>query len=80
MQHVSDKWYSPNIDRAVIKELKKRSDAPGWQHMIIFFSLLALAGAGSVYTYGGWWFLLPSSNKTNFCSAVKSGLIFFVII
>ena len=23
---VSNKWYSPNIDRSVLKELKKRSD------------------------------------------------------
>ena len=56
---VSNKWYSPNIDRSVLKELKKRSDWPGWQHMIIFFSLLTLAGISSVYTYGTWWFVLP---------------------
>ena len=56
---VSDKWYSPKIDRSIMKELKKRSDWPGWQHMIIFFTLLSVSGVASFYTYGTWWFLIP---------------------
>tara|TARA_B100000683_G_scaffold13592_1_gene14057 strand:- start:41 stop:1021 length:981 start_codon:yes stop_codon:yes gene_type:complete len=56
---MSDKWYSPNIDRSIIKELKKRSDLPGWQHMITFFWLLLAFGIACYYTYGTWWFLLP---------------------
>ena len=55
---VSNKWYSPNIDRSVIKELSRRSDAPGWWHMIPYFTMLIALGVACTYTYGTWWFLL----------------------
>ena len=54
-----EKWYKPNIDRKIIKELGKKSDLPGWQHMITYFWLLLAFGIACYFTFGTWWFILP---------------------
>ena len=52
-------WYKPNIDRSILKQLTKKSDLPGWQHMITYFWLLLAFGIMCYYTFGTWWFILP---------------------
>ena len=34
----SDEWFKAKIDKKVLKELCRRSDWPGWRHIIIYFT------------------------------------------
>ena len=45
-------WYRSPIDRAVLKELSRRSDLKGWVQAGGHLGLFALAGA---LTYFFWW-------------------------
>ena len=36
INNTSNDWFKVNIDRKTLKELSKRSDLPGWQHIIIY--------------------------------------------
>ena len=58
MNNSSNEWFKPVIDRKIIKELAKRSDLAGWQHIIIYiFSLFSL-GLLCTFSWGTWWFIL----------------------
>ena len=39
-----EKWFRPNIDKEVLKELTKKSDIKGLIHVSIYFSLLSIVG------------------------------------
>ena len=53
-----DKWHKCNVDKDVLKELSKKSDIKGLQHISVFFGLLILTGVLSYLTWGSWWSLL----------------------
>jgi len=37
-----DKWHKCKVDIDVLKELSKKSDLKGFQHIIVFFGLLII--------------------------------------
>ena len=39
-----EKWFRPQIDKELLKELTEKSDLKGFIHVSIYFSLLILAG------------------------------------
>ena len=39
-----EKWFRPNIDKEVLRELTKKSDIKGLIHVSIYFSLLSIVG------------------------------------
>ena len=53
-----DKWHKCTVDKDVLKELSKKSDIKGLQHISVFFGLLILTGVLSYLTWGSWWSLL----------------------
>ena len=57
-----DKWYKCHIDKEILKQLSKKSDLKGIQHISVFFGLLVLTGALAFITWGTWlslfWFLV----------------------
>ncbi len=58
INNASSEWFRASIDRKTLKNLSKRSDWPGWRHIITFtLSLLAL-GLLSSYFWGSWWFII----------------------
>ncbi|SVA05703.1 uncharacterized protein METZ01_LOCUS58557 [marine metagenome] len=56
--NTSSEWFKPKIDRKVLKELSKRSDWPGWRHIIIYSISLLSLGLLCAYYWGTWWFIL----------------------
>ena len=50
-----DKWHKCKVDIEVLKELSKKSDIKGLQHVSIFFCLLNLNGAFTYLTLGYLW-------------------------
>ena len=50
-----DKWFKPEIDKTVLKELTKKSDIKGLIHVSIYFSLLSIVGYLAYLTWGTWW-------------------------
>jgi fatty acid desaturase len=50
-----DKWYKCQADKEVLKELSKKSDLKGLQHVSIFFGLLVLIGVCAYLTWGTLW-------------------------
>jgi len=50
-----DKWYKCQADKEVLKELSKKSDLKGLQHVSIFFGLLIVTGIFAYLTWGTWW-------------------------
>ena len=50
-----DKWYKCQVDIKVLKELSKKSDLKGFQHVSVFFGLLILTGIFIYFTWGTWW-------------------------
>ena len=52
-----EKWFRPKIDKEVLKELSKKSNLKGLKHIVIYFSLLFVAGFFAYYTWGTWWSL-----------------------
>jgi len=50
-----DKWHKCKVDIEILKELSKKSDLKGFQHIFVFFSLLALTGIFAYLTWGTWW-------------------------
>jgi fatty acid desaturase len=59
VQTVKSTWWEPRIDRAVLKGLMKRSDAPGLQFLAIWAALLLLAGVGIHFSRDTLW-LVPA--------------------
>ena len=57
-----EKWFRPNIDKEVLKELTKKSDIKGLIHVSIYFSLLSIVGYLAYITWGTWfsvfWFYI----------------------
>ncbi len=58
MNQTSNEWFKIDVDRKTLKKLYKRSDWPGWRHIITFFALLILLGCLSTHFWGSWWFVL----------------------
>ena len=50
-----DKWHKCQVDIKVLKELSKKSDLKGFQHISIFFGLLIITGLLAYETWGTWW-------------------------
>ena len=57
-----DKWHKCNVDKEILKELSKKSDLKGFQHVSVFFGLLIITGTLAYITWGTWssvfWFLV----------------------
>ena len=50
-----DKWHKCHVDKEILKELSKKSDLKGFQHISVFFGLLILTGTLAFITLGTWW-------------------------
>ena len=50
-----DKWHKCQVDIKVLKELSKKSDLKGFQHVSVFFGLLIITGTFAYFTWGTWW-------------------------
>ena len=50
-----DKWHKCKVDIEVLKELSKKSDIKGFQHVSLFFGLLIVTGSLAYLTWGTWW-------------------------
>ncbi|MDC3206189.1 fatty acid desaturase [Candidatus Pelagibacter sp.] len=50
-----DKWHKCHINKEILKELSKKSDLKGFQHVSVFFGLLILTGTIAYITWGTWW-------------------------
>ena len=50
-----EKWYKCHIDKEVLKELSKKSDFKGLQHVSVFFGLLILTGILAFIFWGSIW-------------------------
>ena len=46
------KWHKCQVDIEVLKELSKKSDLKGFQHISVFFGLLILTGIFVFFTWG----------------------------
>ena len=44
INNTSDEWFKAKIDKKVLKELCRRSDWPGWRHIIIYFTSIIFFG------------------------------------
>ena len=58
LDNVDDKWFRAEISKKDLKELSKKSDLKGLQHVTIYFILLFIFGYMSVATWGTWWTVL----------------------
>ena len=47
-----DKWFRPEIDKTVLKELTKKSDIKGLIHVGVYFSLLTFVGVLAYLNWG----------------------------
>jgi hypothetical protein len=47
-----DKWHKCKVDIEVLKELSKKSDIKGLQHVSLFFGLLIVTGSLAYLTWG----------------------------
>jgi hypothetical protein len=47
-----DKWHKCKVDIEVLKELSKKSDIKGFQHVSLFFGLLIVTGSFSIFNLG----------------------------
>ena len=54
----SNEWFRADIDRKILKNLSKRSDWPGWRHIIVYALSLVFLGFLCTYFWGSWWFIL----------------------
>lgn len=55
MDNMHEKWFRPNIDSKVLKQLTKRSNTPGWLNTISYFLLLFSTGYVAYLSWGTWW-------------------------
>ena len=53
-----EKWHRCKVDIEVLKELSKKSDIKGLQHVSAFFGLLLVTGILAYITWGTWWCVL----------------------
>lgn len=54
-ERVDEKWWSPQISRAQLKELMQRSDGPAIMHFGLWIALLIGSGAIAALSWGTWW-------------------------
>ena len=47
-----EKWHKCQVDKEVLKELSKKSDLKGLQHVSVFFGLLLVTGILSISNLG----------------------------
>ena len=52
-----EKWHRCKIDKNILKELSKKSNLKGLQHISVYFSSLFITGFLAYYTWGTWWSL-----------------------
>ena len=50
-----EKWHKCHVDKEVLRELSKKSDLKGLQHVSVFFGLLLITGILAYQTWGTWW-------------------------
>ena len=55
---VNTNWYRPQIEKNILKNLSKRSDIRGWQHVVIYFIFLFFFGFMSFVTWRTPWCIL----------------------
>ncbi len=58
IDNVDSNWFRAKIDKRDLKNLSKKSDLKGFQHIILYFLLLFFFGYMAVTTWGTWWALL----------------------
>ena len=49
------KWHKCIVDKELLKELSKKSDIKGLQHVTFYFGLLLVIGLFAYKTWGTWW-------------------------
>ena len=52
LDNVDDKWFRAEISKKDLKQLSKKSDLKGLQHVTLYFILLFFFGYMSVTTWG----------------------------
>ena len=52
---VSPKWYQTPIERAVLKKLLQRSDAPAIRDAVLYYGLMAVFAIIAVMLMPSWW-------------------------
>ena len=52
LDNVDDKWFRAEISKKDLKQLSKKSDLKGIQHVTLYFILLFFFGYMSVTTWG----------------------------
>ena len=57
INNASKRWFKPEIDGKVLRDLSQRSDLPGWRHMVIFFGSLLALGMLCINSWGSLWFI-----------------------
>ena len=53
--NMKEKWFKPQIDNKLLKDLMKRRDGPGWLNTILYFTLLFITGYIAYLSWGKWW-------------------------
>jgi MocE subfamily Rieske [2Fe-2S] domain protein len=61
IQHglVSAPWYTPPVEREVMRELLIRRDGPAIRDTLIWFGLLIASGICGFLLWGTWWAIIP---------------------
>lgn len=52
-------WYQTPVPRDKLRRLLERRDGPALRDTVLWFALLAVTAAATVFLWGSWWFLLP---------------------
>jgi fatty acid desaturase len=52
---VSSKWFTPQIDRKLVKSLMKRTDSTALANYGLWIALMVASGIGGYLTWGTWW-------------------------
>ena len=55
LDNFNNKWFRANINKKDLKQLSKKSNLKGFQHIVLYFSLLLFLGYMSITTWGTWW-------------------------
>ncbi len=56
---VSEEWFTPKIDRKLLKQLMKRSDAASLRNYGVWLALMVATGVAGYLTWGTLWAVLP---------------------
>src|SRR5882762_270824 len=52
---VSSKWFTPQVDRKLVKSLMKRTDSTALANYGLWIALMVASGIGGYLTWGTWW-------------------------